>query len=109
MFRDGEFADIVEQRAGPQGVKLLLAKAVSQPDPDRVDLRSANVADADLVAGIDRRRQGLDRCQVKPVGIDELFRLLRQPYDMDPVCKVAKQNGRNNHKRKGVSKMAKGR
>ena len=85
MIGHRQFADVMEQCSGPQGVYLTFAEAHRGPQPDRVDLRAADVAAADLVACVDRRSQCLDRCQLDAACLHYLRRLDGQAAEVHAV------------------------
>src|SRR5215207_1666791 len=74
MVRDGQLADVVQQRAGAEGVDVALVQSEQISQPDRINLGSADVAHSDLIAGIDGSRERLDSSEMHSARFADLFR-----------------------------------
>ena len=97
MVGNGELADVVEQRAGVERLYFIRRQIERRADADGVNLRAANVSDADLVARVNRRCERLDRRQMHAARFGDFPRFLSQTIVVNSIGEMTENRyGQNN-------------
>ena len=98
----------MEECSGPEGVDLAVRELEQTAHADGVDLNAADVPDAELVSGVDRGREGLDRRKVDAARLHDLFGLGLEAEDVDAVSDVRGDRDGNEHQAELDTEMIEG-
>jgi hypothetical protein len=90
MIRHCQFSDIVKQRSGSESADLCFRQSQQLACADGIYLRSANMADTDLVSRVDRSRESFHCRKMYSARLADLSRLLPEPCGVHAKGEVTK-------------------
>jgi hypothetical protein len=108
VLRHGEHADVVQHRAGGDGLDLVVAQAAGAGQERGVALQPAQVESRALVGGVDGQRQRLDGREVQVGQPLHGVLLLIHPLDVGPVGAVAEAEGEHAERRQPIGRAIDG-
>ena len=80
-----QLADVMKQCSRAERFDIRFAKPENPAKADGIDLRAANVSDADLISCVNGGRESFDRRQMNAARLGDLTCLLSKTLEVQPV------------------------